>query len=124
MSRYMIALLISCGLVAISEWRTDEDIITITTLLAASFILGFYRPRLFVLSAICVGSVVTMVSLLSLLTGYQPVYQAGAGQGGGSLTDAASMLVLMGAALPAAWLGGLVRPLVVASAPRLGQIME
>jgi hypothetical protein len=124
MNRYLMALLIGCGLVAMSEWRTDEDIITMTTLLAASFILGFYKLRLFVLSAICVGSVVAMVSVLSLLTGYQPVYQAGAGQDEGSLADAASMLVLIGAALPAAWLGGLLRPLIVASAPRRGQIME
>jgi hypothetical protein len=124
MSRYLLALLIGCGLVAMSEWRTDEDIITMTTLLVASFILGFYRPRLFILSAICVGSVVAMVSLLSLLTGYQPVYQAGAGQGGGSLTDAASMLVLIGAALPAAWLGGLVRPLLQSSEAGRSQFLE
>lgn len=124
MNRYLMALLIGCGSVAMSEWRTDEDIITMTTLLAASFILGFYRPRLFVLSAICVGSVVALVSLFSLLTGYQPVYRAGADQVGGSLADAASMLVLIGATLPAAWLGGLVRPLLHSSEAGRCQLVE
>lgn len=124
MGRYRIALLIGCGLVAMSEWRTDEDIITMTTLLAASFILGFYRPRLFILSAICVGSVVALFSMFSLLTGYQPVYRAGADQGGGSLAGAASMLVLIGAALPAAWLGRLVRPLLLSSEAGRSQFTE
>lgn len=124
MSRYMIALLIGCCLVAISEWRTDEDIITMTTLLLVSSVLGFFRPKLFILSAICVGSVVAMVSLFSLLTGYQPVYQAGADQIGGSLGDAASMLVLIGASLPAAWLGGLVRPLLLSSEAGRSRFIE
>lgn len=107
MLRYLSALLIASAAVAISEWRTDEDIITMSVLLLVSFGLGFYRPRLFFWSAVVTGSVVALLGLLSQVTGLQPVYSDGAAGGNGGVAQPATMLVLIVPALVAAFAGRL-----------------
>lgn len=108
MSRYFVFLLLGMAVVAVFEWRTDEDILTMLALLIGSAALGAYRPSRFALSGIIMGSTITLVGLFSLTTGLQPVY-GGAPQGHqGSVLGAMSMLVLTLPALLASFVGQFV----------------
>ena len=72
---YVIALALAISLVATCEWRTDEDTITLGAILAVSFALGAFKPKLFWLTGIVIGLVIEAVQAVAFLTGWRPIYE-------------------------------------------------
>jgi hypothetical protein len=105
---YAIALLAAAGVVGGFEWRTDEDLVTLAVLVAASFALGFFRPRRFWISGIIVGLVVPALGLLTLVTGVRPVYETASQAAAHGANYVLSLILLALPALLLAWLGSLV----------------
>jgi hypothetical protein len=102
---YFAALLFGIGLVAGAEWLTDEDMVTMMVLLLASGSLGWFMPRLFAISGVAVGLVVPGIAVFSQSTGLHPGYETARQAAAHGPSYAASLLILIGPALLAAFFG-------------------
>jgi hypothetical protein len=105
---YAIALLAAVAALAGFEWRTDEEIITLAVLIASSFALGAFRPRLFWLSGIAIGLVVPALALLTLVAGIRPIYETASQAAAHGTNYVLSLIVLVLPAILLAWLGSLI----------------
>jgi hypothetical protein len=106
---YLACLVLGVAVVALCEWRTDEDLITLGVLAVASFAAGAVRPSLFWLSGLVLGLVVPGLNLLTTLTGWRPVYETAAQAGAHGVGYALSLMILVLPALVFAGLGALAR---------------
>jgi hypothetical protein len=104
---YVVGLLLSLAIVATMEWRTDEAPLTLGALLVVCLALGWYRPRLFLLSGLVVGLVVAALNLFTLLTGIRPGYEAAAEANAHHLGYVLSLAILVIPAVIAAFIGRL-----------------
>jgi hypothetical protein len=114
---YFTGLLLSLALVANMEWRTDEATVTMAVLLVASLALGWFRPRLFLLSGVVLGLAVAAINQFTLLTGIRPNYESAAEASTHHLGYVLSLAVLVIPAVIAAFVGrlfGLAREHVAA----------
>lgn len=105
--RYAAALIAALVMVAGVEWSTDEDLITMFTLIIASTALGCLRPRLFAVSGLLVGLVVPAVAVFSQIAGVRPAYESAAEAASHGVRYEASLLILVLPALVGAFIGRL-----------------
>ena len=104
---YAAALIAALAIVGGTEWSTDEDLITMLTLIVASTALGCIRPRLFAVSGVLVGLVVPAIALFCQLAGVHPAYESAAEAASHGLRYEASLLILVVPALVGAFIGRL-----------------
>ena len=104
---YFFALLLAAAIVGATEWSTDEDTVTMLTIIVTSAALGCLRPRFFALSGLAVGLVVPAIAAFSQLTGMHPSYETAAQAAAHGPRYAASLLVLVVPALGGAFIGRL-----------------
>jgi hypothetical protein len=107
--RYSLFLTSALATVVLVECSTDEDVVTMLTILVAGGILGSVGPHRWLLSGVLVGLVVPAVAAFSQVTGWHPSYEAASAAAKHGPRYAASLLVLVVPALIAAatgsWLG-------------------
>jgi hypothetical protein len=103
--RYALVLLTVLAAVAFMECSTDEDMVTMPTILAAGGLLGFLFRRHFLLSGVLVGLVVPTVALFSQKTGWHPAYETASVAASHGPRYAASLLILVIPAIIAAAIG-------------------
>ena len=101
--------------VATTEWRTDEDMVTLVVLVASGLILGWLQPRLFALSGVLLGLIVPLINLLTLMSGLRPAYETPGQAASHGLVYVISLLILIIPAMAGALLGRLGRTIVVSS---------
>src|SRR5438309_655176 len=104
---YVPALLFAAAVLGATEWSTDEDIVTMFTLIVASASLGWLRPRLFVASGLALGLVVPVIAVFSQWTGVHPAYESAVEAAKHGPGYAASLLILIAPALIGAFVGRL-----------------
>jgi hypothetical protein len=104
---YIAAFLVALLIVGGTEWSTDEDMVTMLTIIVASAALACLKPRLFALSGLAVGLVVPAIAVFSQLTGMHPAYETSAQAASHGPRYAASLLVLLVPAFAGAFVGRL-----------------
>ena len=102
---YLVGLLTCVAIVAAVEWRTDEDLVTLTVIVAASFGAGLLRPHAFWLSGILLGACPAGLNIFTRLTGLRPIYETQAQAVSHGLVYGLSLLVLAVPAVLAAAIG-------------------
>lgn len=105
---YAPALFIALLAVGFTEWSTDEDMVTMLTLVVTSALLAWWKPRRFVLSGLALGLVVPAIAVFSQITGIHPRYESAAEAASHGPRYAASLLILIVPALVAAFVGRFV----------------
>ena len=106
---YVTSLFCDVLFLEVFEWRTDEDSITLIMLALTIFGMGALQPSCFWLSAVLLGRVVTVLNLVTRVTGLRPVYETVGRAHAHGVAYGASLLILVVPALAAAGIGAIVR---------------
>lgn len=104
--RYALVLITVLAAVAFMECSTNEDMVTMLTILAAGGLLGFLFRRRFLLSGVLVGLVVPTMAVFSQSTGWHPAYETASVAARHGPQYAVSLFILVIPAVIAAALGG------------------
>lgn len=71
---YLLAMGFGVALVALLEWRTDEDTVTLSVILLSSLALGAMRARSFWVAGLLIGASVFLADLFAQVIGQHPIY--------------------------------------------------
>lgn len=72
---FILLLTAAVATLILYQWSSDESLVTVGVVTALALLLGAARPKLCLLSALVVGSVVAAVNAFETASGVRPAYE-------------------------------------------------